>query len=175
MFLSFCSRSRRANSSSRRFCSAVKLVGVTTLTMTCWSPRALLCTTGTPMPLRRKERLLCVPAGILRVVALPSTALTHRHIDELPKDGLLQATDFAGSLARRTTRRRRAGLRAAATAVGTGLPTGQFYFLLATENSLLECDGEIIAKISTTLGSSTALGTRCSRKEGFEEVIDAAE
>jgi len=38
MFLSFCSLcsfSRRANSSSRCFCSALRLVGVTTLTMTC--------------------------------------------------------------------------------------------------------------------------------------------
>src|SRR2546423_7533095 len=76
MFLSFCSlcsRSRRANSSSKRFCSTVKLVGVTTLTMTCWSPRALQCTTGTPIPLRRNERLLCVPAGILSNVVFPST------------------------------------------------------------------------------------------------------
>src|SRR6266550_4474569 len=48
-------------------------LGLTTLTITCWSPRALLCTTGTPIPLRRNERLLCVPAGILSNVVFPST------------------------------------------------------------------------------------------------------
>src|SRR5438034_2649772 len=113
--------------------------------------------------------------GSGNVASFPTTALTHRHIDELPKDRLFYTTNLASSLTRRTTRCRRTGLRAAAATIGTGLPAGQFNFLLTTKDGFLECDGKIIAKISTTLGSSTALGARRSRKESFEEIIDAAE
>src|SRR5258708_6749688 len=69
IFLSFWSLrsfSSRSNSSKSFFSSGLRLVGVTTLTVTCWSPRAVLCTTGTPIFFRRNERPLCVPGGILR-------------------------------------------------------------------------------------------------------------
>src|SRR5262249_20795572 len=70
----------------------------------------------------------------------PATALTHRHIDELSKDRLLYATNLASPLTRRTTRCRRAGLGTTAATIGTGLPAGQFNFLLTTKDGLLECD-----------------------------------
>src|SRR5579859_3179005 len=72
---SFCWRSISANSRSSSFWRLVSDCGVTILTVTISSPREELCTTGTPLPLRRKVRPLCVPAGIL-MNSLPSSVGT---------------------------------------------------------------------------------------------------
>src|SRR5438067_1702937 len=64
-----------ANCSISSFWWAVSLVGVSTLTITIWSPRLRPAMPGTPLSLSRKTLPLWVPAGILSLTS-PSTVMT---------------------------------------------------------------------------------------------------
>ena len=83
--------------------------------------------------------------------SLATTAFAHRDVDKLTENGLLYAAYLASSLAGRTARSRCSRLRAIATTGVTGFPTGELDLFLATKDSLLKGNSQVIAQIGAAL------------------------
>src|SRR5262249_17784013 len=81
---------------------------------------------------------LATLAGRGNDTAFTPAAVADHDVDELPKDGLLDAPDFAGALAGGAPRGVGARLRAIAAAGRAGLPAWDLDIFLATLDGLLK-------------------------------------
>jgi hypothetical protein len=84
-------------------------------------------------------------------VTFASAPFTHRNVDKLAKDRLLNTPNLSSSLTGGASSLGRTRLRTTTLTAGAGFPTRQFYVFLATEDSLFERDGQFIAKICASL------------------------